>query len=312
MSLLRADRLFIVLPAPDGFSLHFSDPEMAGAAAEYQAYFHSLDVWTGARRRVLGLNVYSHDMLLRGGDERSEFWNDYILRHRLYQPAGLSCEVADCPVPASLIGYKSGPQARRFGDRELAILNVLQPLFASTVRAITQFHTAARELASTIDRTPVPAFLVGKSGMLHVNSEFARTFGTMAASVSGTVVPVVVKFLNEGKGANAAGAVPLPDGRSVSWSVSLLSHIGPGPIALVHFHVPHVLHMSDRTREELGLTPRQATVAMLMAEGRTYREIATALGIRPHTARRHWEQVLQRLGVRFKSEVRHRLSSREL
>jgi hypothetical protein len=124
MSLLQADRIFIVLPVAKGFSLHFSDTAMANAATEYQSYFHSLDIWTGARRRTLGLDVYSHDMLLRTGDERSEFWNDYILRHRLYQPAGLSCDVDDCPVPASLIGYKGTPAARPFGERELGILEV--------------------------------------------------------------------------------------------------------------------------------------------------------------------------------------------
>ena len=84
MSLLRAERLFLVLPADRGFSLHFSDAGMKDAAAAYQAHFHAQDVWTGQLRKSLGLNVYSHDMLLRPGDERSEFWNDYILAHRLY------------------------------------------------------------------------------------------------------------------------------------------------------------------------------------------------------------------------------------
>lgn len=48
---------------------------------------------------------------------------------------------------------------------------------------------------------------------------------------------------------------------------------------------------------ELGLTPRQAEVAVLLAARRTNREIAAALSISVHTARHHVEAVLERLGV---------------
>ena len=60
-------------------------------------------------------------------------------------------------------------------------------------------------------------------------------------------------------------------------------------------------------REQYGLTPRQMRVAILTAAGSRSREIAQALGISQHTARRHVEAVLQKLGVHSRAEVRERL-----
>ena len=310
MPLLRADRIFIVLPAEQGFSLHFSDVEMLTTAAAYQAHFHVSDVWTTARRRELGLRVYTHEMLLRRGEERTEFWNDYILAHRLYQPAGLSCDVDGSPVPASLIGYKGAPGGRHFGDREIQLLNALHPAFTAAVKVLRRFGAAGRELASTMDRLPIPVLLIGAGGIVHANIAFSRTLGSVADSIMRLLMPTVAKLLraeNHSLGRNAGGVIAGPDGQSIPWSLALLSSVAASPLALVHFQVAPRARITDETRERLGLTQRQAVVAELMAEGRTYREIATALGIQPNTARRHWEQVLQRLGIHSRHQVRNRL-----
>jgi DNA-binding CsgD family transcriptional regulator len=311
MALLRAERMFIVLPAHNGFSLHFSDPEMRHAAAEYQAHFHAADVWTGPRRKALGIDVYSHHMLLQPGDERSEFWNDYILAHRLYQPAGLSCDVDHCPVPASLIAYKRAVSSRPFGDRELTLLRALQPSFAAAVGAFCKLQTTARELSSCVDALAVPVLLIGSQGLMHANTAFTRTLGTAAGVTASVVTSSVQKALREWNGTGGgcvAGTVAVAGRRSIAWSLSVLSSLGRGPLALVQFHVAPTVRVTEAMREQLGLTPRQAAVAQLMADGRTYREVASVLEIRPNTARRHWEQVLHRLGVHSRHDVRDALS----
>lgn len=56
-------------------------------------------------------------------------------------------------------------------------------------------------------------------------------------------------------------------------------------------------------RSRFGLTARQAQVALLMAERRTYKEIARALEIRPNTARRHSTMVLRKLGIHRRRDV---------
>jgi DNA-binding CsgD family transcriptional regulator len=56
-------------------------------------------------------------------------------------------------------------------------------------------------------------------------------------------------------------------------------------------------------RSRFRLTPRETAVARLLAERRPAREIAGALGISVHTARRHTEHVYAKLGLRSRRAV---------
>ena len=60
---------------------------------------------------------------------------------------------------------------------------------------------------------------------------------------------------------------------------------------------------TDELTRRFGLTPRQTQVALLLAERRTYKEIARSLDIRPNTARRHSAMVLRKLGVNRREDV---------
>lgn len=55
--------------------------------------------------------------------------------------------------------------------------------------------------------------------------------------------------------------------------------------------------------ERTPLTHREAQVAILMAERYAHTEIADQLKIRPNTARRHCERVLEKLGLRKRQDV---------
>lgn len=60
-------------------------------------------------------------------------------------------------------------------------------------------------------------------------------------------------------------------------------------------------------RDRFGLTPREVRVSTLLAARLHSREIAKVLGISVHTARRHAEAVLRKLGVSSRNELRDRL-----
>lgn len=66
---------------------------------------------------------------------------------------------------------------------------------------------------------------------------------------------------------------------------------------------PHVRHVQQR----FGLSPRQAEVALLLAQGHTTAEIARMLELTTHTVRHHAEQVLHRLNVRTRQQAMVRL-----
>ena len=56
------------------------------------------------------------------------------------------------------------------------------------------------------------------------------------------------------------------------------------------------------------LTPREQSVAALMARGLTTRTIAAELGISFFTARRHTERIFAKMGARSRVEVAVRIS----
>jgi DNA-binding CsgD family transcriptional regulator len=66
----------------------------------------------------------------------------------------------------------------------------------------------------------------------------------------------------------------------------------------------------DELRSRFGLTPRQAEVALLLSRRRSNKEIARELGVTRHTAHRHTEAVLRKLGIHTRKDVHGVLVSR--
>lgn len=305
--LLRADRSVVSLPMPSGWLLRPSDSAMLDAMAAYAEYYHKKDVYTNARRQARGLEVFSYDMLITTEEQKqSEFWNDWILRYRACKPVGLAHDVPGSPGPAAIMGYKDKPNARRFSDRELAILRLLQPSFEAAFRTLQRFHAAGAELFAHIDRLARPVALVSPDGAVHANPAFTEVFGALAQSVLDTVIPHARAVVDPGGhvfGHPLTGQVRGPLGAPIRWSVHFVSPGGGRTFGLIDFDEPRARVDAASIRERFGLSARQAQVAMLMAHRRTYKEIARTLGIRPNTARRHCEQVLARLGVHSRDEV---------
>jgi len=66
----------------------------------------------------------------------------------------------------------------------------------------------------------------------------------------------------------------------------------------------------SRVQQRFGLTPRQAEVALLLADRRSNVQISERLGISVHTARRHTEKVYSKLGMDRREAV-ERVLARE-
>jgi DNA-binding CsgD family transcriptional regulator len=64
--------------------------------------------------------------------------------------------------------------------------------------------------------------------------------------------------------------------------------------------------IGGRTRQE-GLTPAERRVAVLVAEGRTNREVAAALFLTERTVASHLSHVYAKLGVRSRTELARQL-----
>ena len=66
--------------------------------------------------------------------------------------------------------------------------------------------------------------------------------------------------------------------------------------------------MGGRTREE-GLTGAERRVALLVAEGRTNREVAAALFLGERTVSSHLTHIYAKLGVRSRTELARKVQT---
>lgn len=72
--------------------------------------------------------------------------------------------------------------------------------------------------------------------------------------------------------------------------------IGPDEI-LLRIEEVHASRDEQRLRARLPVTPREAEVLLWLARGKTNRDIAEILGLRPRTVNKHLEQAYAKLGV---------------
>jgi DNA-binding CsgD family transcriptional regulator len=91
---------------------------------------------------------------------------------------------------------------------------------------------------------------------------------------------------------------------------SLAGESGPGPVGVLVLLEPLFREpLTDaELRERLGLTGQEVRVARRIAAGSPNDEVARHLGISPHTARRHTERVLDKLGIDSRAQVAERIS----
>lgn len=88
----------------------------------------------------------------------------------------------------------------------------------------------------------------------------------------------------------------------------LLAHAATTPVVLVAIERhPDAYPSYHELRAAFRLTRAEARVATLLAERMSNREIAQELGVTGHTARRHTEKVLLKLGIHRRTDVRREL-----
>jgi len=75
------------------------------------------------------------------------------------------------------------------------------------------------------------------------------------------------------------------------------------PLALVTLETSASTRVPEHVRVKHRLTPREAQVMELLAEGHSNQDVAEALGVSTHTARHHTGRVLSKLRARGRAEV---------
>lgn len=335
-ALLHPDTAISFLPAKGELPLLANRPvSLADYATHYGRLFlsHTFPateafVWpTGSAR----LSIPSERDWFRG-----ESCDEWVRRERLCHPRGMMVARSPRDLPCETFPRWSGVAAFFFHDhtersgrnpeRELSILKLLLPAFEGAVDLIIRLPENQRRLESVVDMLSDGLALIDDSGRtVHENVALRRfmanehdtgplrkacahTAAALAALVShadsksrprALECPAALRVSTPTGHYRIEGGVLGDGGETALLLCVLVSRMSRPPLS------------SRELRGHYGLTAREISVATLLAQGRSNREIARILGLSIHTARRHTEHVLMKLDVHTRAAVAAKMQDAE-
>jgi DNA-binding CsgD family transcriptional regulator/PAS domain-containing protein len=225
------------------------------------------------------------------------------------------------PTAAVLTCFREDYGSEAFGERGLAILRLLLPALEAGVatrvrlagreRALEQVFAASRDgiAVHTLDGRLLYAN-GAFSQILRDDPAHARLDAALAAGVR--ALSALARSGGAAEPRRFAGANRELLTPTARYRIRL-SLIGEGlftdrPTVLAALERLNPEPPSPRVlRERWGLTPQEARVALLLASGRSNREIAAAMELSPATVRHYTEAVFFKLGTHARAEVAARV-----
>ncbi|MDX1530604.1 MAG: helix-turn-helix transcriptional regulator [Rhodothermales bacterium] len=321
-ALVAADHSALFLPDPQGRGVTvFTEDTDPAVPAAYDAFFLGLesgvtkwdDPLLNAASRVRarsGPGVYhERDLTPRATVEASSFYQERLAPHGIRYTMGLSVPVPDRGDFSVMVAYER-PDAHFHRDEEGPLrLRLLLPAFEAAVRARLRLAERLGALTRTVDELRLPALIVGADGQeLHRTPALDRL--TQAEPRPERLLqPMQAWARLLVRNAAAPPALPptrlqTPRARYRLYGARLPADVlGPSAAVVIAEPAAPALPAATTARARFGLTAREAEVAHLLARGLTDAEVAEQLGVSWHTARKHAERVLQKLGVSSRAAV---------
>jgi DNA-binding CsgD family transcriptional regulator len=315
---IGADRSAGMLPCADE-PLGECHADLLPAINDYLNYYHTLDVGLQIRRRELGLEVchwstvYDMKQLVK-----SEIYNDFSHPHGMLDCTGLVYDLDPSLPPAALLYYHESEESKPFGERGLAMLRLLMPAFKAGVQSCLRLATQRAALGQLFDRMESALVCFDAAGhvvqqnsamtkLLSAEPERDRLFAQMCATARamGASLRSATRHVHRD-----IPASPWSELRTATKHYQLSTSLLPAGLLSSQSLIVAALDLMDRQQRSnrelqatFALTPREIEIARLLAARHHTAEIADILGVSVHTARRHTEHVLMKLGVHSRREV---------
>jgi DNA-binding CsgD family transcriptional regulator len=247
----------------------------------------------------------------------SAYYNEWMKSIRAFDAIGLTVLPDPRRRPAyetvaQLLLHHERERGARFGPRGRAILDLLLPAFRAGVDAQRRLHALRSDLGRLLDATGQALVVCGANGgVAHQTPAFTALLVAEPAGATAlrAGVAAVCRALGDPEAGPAArvvsgaGTAYALSGTHVTGALAAGQPGGRAVLVTVARGGPPVLPSPERLRERFRLTPTQARVALLLGEGRADKDVAAALGISVHTARRHAEAVLAKLAVHRRGQI---------
>jgi DNA-binding CsgD family transcriptional regulator len=241
-----------------------------------------------------------------GRRQRLDLYQEVFRPVRIDRQLGLSV-----PLPlgeAMLLAGFPRHDAPDFDGTRHQLLKLLVPAFEASLRFRRHLASADTRLATVLDRLDVALLVFGADGEeRHRNAAFGRLVPpgpdaeAVVAAASALARDLLAPPIPEDLPA-VRRTVDRPSGPYTLWAspnALLLTDAG----VVVSVERASVLPPPQRLQAAFGLTPREAEVALQLAQGRSDQEIADALIVSVHTVRRHTARVLRKLDLSSRAGV---------
>jgi DNA-binding CsgD family transcriptional regulator len=336
--LVGADTVSLMLPAQAGGEaqapdVHTSDVDPRAVAA-YVDYYHKLDTGFKVRRRALGAEVWSTSLLWDPDElQRSEYWQDYKVPFRLYDAVGICVQTDRAGHEAGVFLYH-GDASSRFGERQVRLLQLTLPAFKAGVRSFTRLARRRAQLARLLDGLSEGVLVTDHDGVvLHMNAALQRTLqrddeAQILLAHLRRAAHTAAELGRHGREGRAASADRVAHAVAHSQTAPSMAvstrqaryrvtgtYVGEdgfgsraSAMAILERLTRPVLPR-DELRRRHRLTERELDVTYLLAAGKSNIEIMRDLQISIHTAERHTEHVLMKLGLHSRTLVAEAISA---
>lgn len=323
--LVGADSTGFILPAPDSLLLYSAEHDPAELARYPDLPLPRLpdggDVFAGLVRRGAATLAETWD----GEPERylnSEHYTELAARNRAFDTLSgfVPVSVDANPGAAGLHFWHEKPGGRKFGVRERRVVSLLLPALKAGAATALRLGNRQPHVLGAVEDLRAPALVYDSRGVVlnrseRLENEFqedpesGRLLDAMLAVARSTVA------FGQPRSATVPGGLAFSDEvttRRARYSIhgSLVDSEGPLgerlAIVVLERLTPVVLVPAE-LQARYGLSAAEVRVATALAAGASNAAVARDLHISPHTARRHTEAILAKVGVKTRSELVPRL-----
>ena len=285
-------------------------PELEPAAYEHYREVFRRHMWDSPTLRYFESTGEGQVVTWSDVDPGGAIFESSLYRE-FYAPRGIRSQAAFLlPAPPGInVALAVNRDGTDFSARDRALLAELRLHLVNLYRLVSHAE-ASRQRDAALADGGWSVVLVDDSGTVLESNELAVTIGRRAGVDLAVGAPLgslwtAICGPPVDRWALSRGTAPVRVSGGGAFEARLLrSAVGP-----------HVLWIREPSRVSevdavaLGLTPRQAQVALLLVDGLTNLAIAARLGITDSTVRRHMEAIFERLGVRSRAAAVGRLQS---
>lgn len=292
----------------------------------YDEYYESINLHIQRARPLLmpGRVIATHQFCSDEETLCSEYYHEFLRPQQDWFYVVGGCVARDQSL-LSVVNFIRGRRAGHFTDREIKLLESLMPHLRRAAR-LHQVFAQHQNVEACLEILPVAALFVTELGYVQFANQAARGILRMndgigidgqgcLTSANWRLRDIITAACHAAAGSGMAAGGSLLIGRNsgkrpYAVSVSPIRRADlfsadhrPGAVVFVNDPETRREPMAEALRRFYGMTPAEARLASLLADGKDLSEACAEMSIRRTTARTHLRRLSEKIGAKRQAEV---------